>query len=201
MLLTPEDAGGRGLPWACLEAWLADAVAAGEPEPTAMALATATADGAPSVRLVLYKGHDEAGLRFFTGYGSRKGRELGENPRAAAVFYWPHLARQVRVEGRVGRVSEAESDAYFASRTRESQLAAVASPQSEPLASRGELEARFAAAQRRFAGGEVARPAAWGGFRLEPERWEFWVGGSHRLHDRWEMRREAGGWVTARLGP
>lgn len=200
-MLTPDDAAGRGEPWACFEAWLAEAVALGEPEPTAMALATADSRGVPSVRLVLYKGRDGDGLRFFTGYTSRKGLELNENPRAAVVFHWPRLTRQVRVEGSVERLSPATSDAYFASRPRQSRLAAVASPQSQPVNSREALDARFAAAQQEYAGAEVPRPQTWGGYRLLPERWEFWVGAEHRLHDRWEMTRAEGGWRTMRLGP
>ncbi len=200
-MLTPDDAAGLDEPWVCFEAWLAEAGAAGEPEPTAMALATADARGVPSVRLVLYKGRDGDGLRFFSGYTSRKGRELEENPRAAVVFHWPRLARQVRVEGGVQRLSAAASDAYFASRPRQSRLAAVASPQSQPVASREALSERFAAAQQAYAGVEVPRPETWGGYRLLPERWEFWVGAKHRLHDRWEMTRAQGRWRTVRLGP
>jgi pyridoxamine 5'-phosphate oxidase len=200
-VLTPDDAAGRDLPWACLQAWLADAAAAGEPEPTAMALATADGGGMPSVRMVLFKGRDGDALRFFSGYASRKGRALEENPRAAVVFHWAGLRRQVRAEGRVEKLSAAASDEYFASRPRESRLAAVASPQSQPVASREALDARYVAAQREFAGVDIVRPESWGGYRLQPERWEFWVGAAHRLHDRWEMTRAAGRWRTVRLGP
>ncbi|MCB9787468.1 MAG: pyridoxamine 5'-phosphate oxidase [Deltaproteobacteria bacterium] len=198
---SPESAGYAGQPWRCLEAWLRDAEASGAPEPTAMALATASLRGVPSVRYVLFKGRDGDGLRFFTSYGSRKGQELSENPRGAVVFYWPSLARQVRAEGVVEQLTAEASDRYFASRPRASRLAALASPQSQPVASRAELEARFEALDREHPGEAVPRPPDWGGYRLLPERWEFWMGAAHRLHDRWEMTRDGQGWRTTRLGP
>ena len=166
----------------------------------AVAVATASSDGSPSVRMVLLKGADERGFTFFTNYESRKGRELAENPRAALLFYWPEPGRQVRVEGPVSKVSEAESDAYFASRPRGGRLSALASQQSEPLESREALEARFAELDALYPD-EVPRPAHWGGFRLEPETYEFWQHRDNRLHDRLVYRRDAGGWVTERLSP
>lgn len=185
-----------------LARWLREAVSAGALEPTAMTLATAGADGAPAARMVLLKGSDAAGLTFFTNYESDKGRALAENGRAAVVFFWPELERQVRVEGTVERVSAAESDEYFASRPRESQLGAWASAQSRPIASRAELEASLAATAARFGDGPVPRPAHWGGFRLVPTRYEFWQGRPSRLHDRIALTRQAdGSWARARLSP
>lgn len=166
----------------------------------AVALATATSDGAPSVRMVLLKGVDDRGFTFFTNYDSRKGRELAENPRAALLFYWPGPGRQVRVEGSVEKVSAAESDAYFATRPRGGQIAALASRQSEPLESREALEARFAELDAAYPN-EVPRPAHWGGFRLVPETYEFWQHRDNRMHDRLRYRRDAGAWVIERLSP
>jgi pyridoxamine 5'-phosphate oxidase len=181
--------------------WFADAEAAGIRAPHAMALATADADGAPSVRMVLLKGADEDGFVFFTGYGSRKGGELEANPRAALLFYWDPLGRQVRVEGPVERVEGAESDAYFATRPRGAQLAAAASRQGCVLESRKELDARVAELEREHAGGEVPRPEHWGGYRLRPESYEFWQHRENRLHDRLRYRRDAGRWLLERLSP
>jgi pyridoxamine 5'-phosphate oxidase len=166
----------------------------------AVTLATATSDGAPSARMVLLKGADDRGFVFFTNYESRKGRELAENPRAALLFYWPELGRQVRVEGSVERVGTAESDAYFATRPRGGQLAAAASRQSEPLESREALEARFAELDKAYPD-EVPRPPHWGGFRLVPESYEFWEHRENRLHDRFRYRRDADGWAIERLSP
>jgi pyridoxamine 5'-phosphate oxidase len=172
--------------------WYAEA---GVAVPEAMALATATPDGRPSVRMVLLKQADEAGFVFFTGYESRKGRELGANPHAALLFHWP--GRQVRVEGSVERIPPADSDAYWASRPPRSRASAAASRQSEVLASRAELEARAA----ELATADPRRPEHWGGFRLVPGSWEFWEHREDRLHDRLRYRRDGGAWVSERLYP
>jgi pyridoxamine 5'-phosphate oxidase len=166
----------------------------------AVALATATSDGAPSVRMVLLKGADERGFVFVTNYESRKGRELGENPQAALLFYWPELGRQVRVEGPVERISVAESDTYFATRPRGAQLAANASRQSEPLESREALEARFAELDAAHPD-HVPRPPHWGGFRLVPHTYEFWQHRENRLHDRLHYVRDGESWMVERLSP
>ncbi len=167
-----------------------------------MVLATADVAGQPAARVVLLKGHDERGLVFFTNYESRKARELAFNPRAALVFWWDRLGRQVRVEGPVERVGAAESDAYFAQRPREAQLGAHASPQSRPLVDRHELEERWADVASRHRDGAVPRPVHWGGFRLRPERYEFWSQAPNRLHDRFAYTLdEGGGWRIERLAP
>jgi pyridoxamine 5'-phosphate oxidase len=163
-----------------------------------VALATATADGAPSVRMVLLKGADERGFTFFTSYDSRKGRELAENPRAALLFHWP--GRQVRIEGLVERISNEESDAYFATRPRGAQLAATISRQSEPVESREALEARFAELDAEL-DGDVPRPPHWGGYRLVPATYEFWEHRDDRMHDRLRYRRDGETWTTERLSP
>ena len=181
--------------------WYADAEEAGIRAPHAMALATADAHGAPSVRMVLLKGADDDGFVFFTGYGSRKGGELEANPRGALLFYWDPLGRQVRVEGSVERVSPAESDAYFAMRPRGAQLAATASRQGRVLQSRDELDSRVAELERELAGGGVPRPEHWGGYRLRPDVYEFWQHRESRLHDRLRYRREGGDWLLERLSP
>ena len=188
-------------PLRLFDEWLRGAGEAGVPVPEAMALATASADGTPSARMVLLKGADADGFVFYTGYESRKGDELAANPRAALVFYWQPLGRQVRVEGAVERVSEEESDAYFASRPRGSQLAARASAQSRPLAGREELERRFAELEREYEDREVPRPAAWGGYRLRPDAIEFWQHRDNRLHDRVRYTRAREGWTKELLGP
>ena len=179
--------------------WFDDAAATSR-VPEAMALATADADGAPSVRMVLMKAFDERGLVFHTHYSSRKGRELAANHRAALLFHWSPHGRQVRVEGSVEKVSAAESIAYFATRPRGAQLAALASHQSEQLESREALEARFAELGASHPG-EVPRPSHWGGYRLVPETYEFWQHRENRLHDRIRYRRRESVWVSERLAP
>jgi pyridoxamine 5'-phosphate oxidase len=172
-----------------------------EPDATAFALATADASGAPSVRMVLLKAVDATGFVFFTNYESRKAAELAVNPRAALCFYWPTLGVQVRVEGGVERVAAPESEAYFATRARESQLGAWASRQSRPLASPEALREEFERTKARFDGQTVPRPPVWGGFRVLPQRIEFWQSGEHRLHDRVLYTREGEGWKIERLFP
>lgn len=170
-------------------------------DPTAAALATADAAGRPAVRMVLVKSVDDKGFRFFTNQGSRKARELLENPRAALCFWWPALAQQVRVEGAVEPLAAAESDAYFATRDRDSQIGAWASRQSSPLASREVLEERCARVAERYADGPVPRPPFWGGYLLVPQQIELWSGREHRLHDRVLFRRLDQGWSRERLYP
>jgi len=167
----------------------------------AMAVATANADGAPSVRMVLLKAADERGLVFFTHYTSRKGRELEANPHAALLFHWDPLGRQVRIEGPVEHTSAEESAAYIRTRPRSSQLSALASPQSQTLEGREELERRVADLERRYADGELPMPSSWGGFRLAPEALEFWQQRQDRLHDRLRFRRAGKRWLIERLAP
>jgi pyridoxamine 5'-phosphate oxidase len=181
--------------------WFAEAEAADVRAPQAMALATAGPEGVPSVRMVLLKGADVNGFVFFTGYGSRKGRELDANPRAALLFYWDPLGRQVRVEGTVERISADDSDAYFATRPRGAQLAAAASRQGRVLATRAELDAAVVELERAHADGEIPRPEHWGGYRLRPETYEFWQHRENRLHDRLRYRRQPDGWLLERLAP
>jgi pyridoxamine 5'-phosphate oxidase len=183
-------------------AWFSEAVAAGVPEPNALALATATPDGRPSVRMVLLKGFDQHGFVFYTNYGSRKGDELAANPRAAFVLYWPALERQVRVEGTVGRIEPAHSKAYFDSRPRGSRLGALASEQSTVVAGREQLDRRLADLDATHPGEDVPIPPDWGGYRLVHDVVEFWQGRPNRLHDRLRYRRDqAGGWLVERLAP
>jgi len=182
--------------------WFAEATAAGAAQPEAMALATATPDGWPSARMVLLKGFDERGFVFHTNYQSRKGREMAENPRAAAVLYWVELHRQVRIEGCVETISAAESDAYFRTRARGSQLGALASNQSRVIESRALLERRARELAAGYEGRAIPRPAHWGGYRLRPETLEFWQGQPDRLHDRLRYsRRPDGTWLLERLEP
>ena len=184
-----------------LEAWIAAAKSRGIELATAFALATADADGAPSVRMLLARGIDERGIAFYTNRLSRKGRDLAANPRAAAAFHWAPLGRQVRLAGPVEEIGEDESGAYFGSRPPGSRISAWASAQGEPIESRSALEARWTAAEVRFAPGDVPLPPFWGGYRLVPAVVEFWASRSDRLHDRIEYRRMPVGWERRRLQP
>lgn len=189
-------------PLAQFDRWFAEAQQSGFIEANAMTLATADAQGRPSCRVVLLKDHDERGFTFFTNYESRKGRELDENPRAALLFFWDRLERQVRIEGEVTRTSREESLAYFGSRSRGSRLSAAISPQSREVESRALLETRRSELEGRLAGSEeVPCPEHWGGYRLVPTRYEFWQGGESRLHDRFVFERDGGEWKLTRLGP
>ena len=188
-------------PGAQFRSWFEAAVAAGVALPDSMVLATVGSDGAPHARVVLLRGVEADGLVFFTSYDSGKATDLSHEPRAALVFHWEPLHRQVRVEGTVSPTSRAESVAYFATRPRGSQLAAWASPQSRVLDDRAALDALVASADQRFAGKEVPCPDRWGGFRLAPTAWEFWQGRPNRLHDRVRYRKEADLWHRERLAP
>lgn len=188
-------------PHVLFEEWLAEARLSEPNDPTAMAVATADREGRPSVRMILLKGHDEHGFVFYTNLDGRKGRELAENPRAALLFHWKSLRRQVRVEGNVEPVNEAEADAYFATRKRESQLGAWASDQSRPLDRRETFENRYHEMEARFEGRDVPRPPRWSGWRVVPERIEFWTDRAYRLHERRLFTRSGDGWTEGLLYP
>lgn len=191
-------------PFALFASWLKEAEASEINDPNGMALATVDPEGLPDVRMVLMKDFDEAGIVFYTNYGSAKGQELLANPKAAALFHWKSLRRQVRVRGPVEQVTDAEADAYFATRARHSRLGAWASKQSQPLESRFALEKSVAAFAAKYAIGEIPRPAYWSGFRIRPIQIEFWKDGAFRLHDRVVFKREAPGegeWSRERLYP
>lgn len=181
--------------------WFDQALHSHVPEPNAMTLATADANGKPHARVVLLKALDEGGFVFFTNYQSDKARELAQNPFAGLVFMWLELQRQVRVEGRVEKVSEAESDAYFLSRPRPSQIGALVSPQSQTIPNRQFLEDKYMQLEKEYAGKPVERPANWGGYRLFPERFEFWQGRQSRLHDRLVYELKGQNWKIIRLAP
>ena len=188
-------------PFALFDSWLAEA-RAGEPnDANAMALATTTSDGYPSLRMVLLKGHGRDGFVFYTNLDSRKGGELAANPHVALLFHWKSLRRQIRIEGPVSPVDEATADAYFATRSRDSQLGAWASDQSRPLGSRETFEARFAEMQARFEGQDVPRPPRWSGWRVNPSTIEFWQDRAHRLHERTLFQRAGDSWTKGFLYP
>ncbi len=190
-----------GEPFALFSAWMAEAASSEPNDPTAMALATVDAEGLPNVRMVLLKGADETGFVFYTNIESNKGLELAANPKAALVFHWKSLRRQVRARGAVTRVSDAEADAYFATRPRDSRIGAWASQQSRPLESRFAFEKAIAFYAAKYALGEVPRPPYWTGFRIEPLSIEFWHDRPFRLHDRVVFARTEGGWTRTRLYP
>jgi pyridoxamine 5'-phosphate oxidase len=208
-MMLPMNDGNLSLPtdpFAGLRQWLEEAKKAQAPEPTAMTLATASKDGMPDARIVLFKGtsdssHGREAIEFFTNYESRKSRELTENPRAALVFHWNIMRRQLRLEGVVEKVSAEESNRYFQTRARDSQIGAWSSPQSDYLKDRSELIARIEATKKRFGESEIPCPPFWGGWRLTPSRFEFWEERPFRLHERHEIKFENGLWVKRRLAP
>lgn len=195
-----DDEAAPAEPLAQFSAWLGEALARGLPEPNAMTVASVGADGRPSTRIVLIKGYDEGGIVWYSNYASRKGREIDHQPFAALQFHWVELERVVRIEGRVEKVSEEESDAYFASRPLAHRIGAWASPQSEVIPGRATLVARAAEFGLRF-GLHPPRPPHWGGYRLVPDYWEFWQGRASRLHDRIAYRLDDGSWRKMRLAP
>lgn len=188
-------------PFALFDQWFAEAAASEPNDPNAMALATVDAAGQPSVRMVLLKGHGPDGFVFYTNRESRKAGELAAVPKAALLFHWKSVRRQIRIEGAISHVSDAESDAYFASRSRDSQLGAWASEQSRPLDARATFEARYEEVRARFEGSDVPRPPHWGGYRVAPERIEFWQDREHRLHERRLFVPTAHGWSEGLLYP
>ena len=197
--LSEEDAGTLPIP--LFARWFRDAKRAGIFLPESMALATATPDGKPSVRFVLLKGYGEDGFVFYTNYGSRKAAEMDQNPEVSLIFHWTILQRQIRLEGTVERISSQESEAYFHSRVRGSQVGAWASAQSEPMADRKVLEDSVKEYEKKFKGTEIPLPPFWGGYRLNPRRIEFWQGRASRLHDRIIFTRAGEGWDRSRLYP
>ena len=202
-----QDGGGTALqrcpadPIVLFQRWFRDAERAGEPLAEAMALATSTRRGRPSVRMVLHRGSPRAGFVFYTNYNSRKAADLAENPHAAAVFHWPRLERQVRIEGRVEKLSRAESERYFQTRPRESRISAWASPQSARVSGRSFLIDEYEKVAARFGDKKIPCPPFWGGFRIVAECIEFWQGQPHRLHDRVLYFKKRSGWTFFRLGP
>ena len=188
-------------PFALFDSWFAEAQASEPNDPNAVAIATADARGRPSVRMVLLKGHGPDGFVVYTNRESRKAGELDANPHAALLFHWKSLRRQIRIEGAVERATDAESDAYFATRGRDSRLGAWASDQSRPLDRRETFEARFHEMEQRFAGGDVPRPPHWGGYRVVPQSFEFWQDRAHRLHERRVFTRSGDGWTEGLLYP
>jgi len=197
-----DEAGADPNPFRQFDAWFTDAQAADIPDPNAMTVATATADGQPSARIVLLRGYDERGFVFYTNYESRKGQELAGNPVAALVFFWPALERQIRITGAVAQASRDETDRYFRGRPRGSRLGAWASPQSAVIAGRVEIEDRLRDLEQQYPGDDIPAPPHWGGYRVAPDAFEFWQGRPSRLHDRLRYTRQPdGSWRIDRLAP